>query len=100
MAIELANHIYRDGEGVPVVLMNAYPVDHRMWDVCAKALADFADLNDVPDFPIWAPDMAGLRRIPGAERRRFGPPHGERRVQRGVGSPGRSLRGPDQGRRL
>ena len=44
MAIELANHIYRDGEGVPVVLMNAYPVDHRMWDVCAKALADFADL--------------------------------------------------------
>ena len=59
MAIELANHIYRDGEGVPVVLMNAYPVDHRMWDVCAKALADFADLNDVPDFPIWAPDMAG-----------------------------------------
>ena len=30
MAIELANHIYRDGEGVPVVLMNAYPVDHRM----------------------------------------------------------------------
>ena len=52
MAIELANHIYRDGEGVPVVLMNAYPVDHRMWDVCAKALADFADLNDVPDFPI------------------------------------------------
>lgn len=50
MAIELANHIYRDGEGVPVVLMNAYPVDHRMWDVCAKALADFADLNDVPDF--------------------------------------------------
>lgn len=24
MAIELANHIYRDGEGVPVVLMNAY----------------------------------------------------------------------------
>ena len=33
MAIELANHIYRDGEGVPVVLMNAYPVDHRMWDV-------------------------------------------------------------------
>ncbi len=59
MAIELANDIYRDGEGVPVVLMNAYPVDHRMWDVCAKALADFADLNDVPDFPIWAPDMAG-----------------------------------------
>ena len=59
MAIELANHIYRDGEGVPVVLMNAYPVDHRMWDVCAKALADFADLEDVPPFPIWAPDMAG-----------------------------------------
>ena len=59
MAIELANHTYRDVEGAPEVLMNAYPVYHRMWDVCAKALADFADLNDVPDFPIWAPDMAG-----------------------------------------
>ena len=42
MAIELANHIYRDGEGVPVVLTERLPVDHRMWDVCAKALADFA----------------------------------------------------------
>jgi pimeloyl-ACP methyl ester carboxylesterase len=59
MAIELAQHVYRDGEGVPVVLINAYPVDHRMWDECAKALADFADLDDVPPFPIWAPDMAG-----------------------------------------
>ena len=99
MAIELANHIYRDGEGVPVVLMNAYPVDHRMWDVCAKALADFADLNDVPDFPIWlrtwpAPAHPRCRATP------IRAPHGERRVQRGVGSPGRSLRGPDQGRRL
>ena len=64
MAIELANHRYRDGEGVPVVLMNAYPVDHRMWDVCAKALADFADLEDVPPFPIWAPDMAGSGESP------------------------------------
>ncbi|MBT1165099.1 alpha/beta fold hydrolase [Bifidobacterium felsineum] len=64
MAIELANHIYRDGEGVPVVLMNAYPVDHRMWDVCAKALADLSYLNDVPPFPIWAPDMAGSGESP------------------------------------
>ena len=85
MAIELANHIYRDGEGVPVVLMNAYPVDHRMWDVCAKALADFADLNDVPDFPIWAPDMAGSGASPVPSDADSGP---------------RSLRGPDQGRRL
>lgn len=64
MAIELVNHVYREGEGVPVVLMNAYPVDHRMWDVCAKALADFADLDDVPPFPIWAPDMAGSGQSP------------------------------------
>ena len=73
MAIELANHIYRDGEGVPVVLMNAYPVDHRMWDVCAKALADFADLEDVPPFPIWAPDMAGSGESPGPREADFGP---------------------------
>lgn len=100
MAIELANHIYRDGEGVPVVLMNAYPVDHRMWDVCAKALADFARPERRAGLPDLGSGHGRLRRIPGAERRRFGPPHGERRVQRGVGSPGRSLRGPDQGRGL
>ncbi|KFI92031.1 alpha/beta hydrolase [Bifidobacterium saguini DSM 23967] len=69
MAIELVNHVYREGEGVPVVLMNAYPVDHRMWDVCAKALVDFSDLDDVPPFPIWAPDMAGsgASPVPSAE---------------------------------
>lgn len=30
MAIELVSHIYYDGEGVSVVLMNAYPMDHRI----------------------------------------------------------------------
>ena len=59
MAIELANHIYRDGEGVPVVLMNAYPVDHRMWDECAAALRDQAVKQGVKPFAIWAPDMPG-----------------------------------------
>ena len=59
MAIELANHIYRDGEGVPVVLMNAYPVDHRMWDECAEALEAAAVEHGVKRFPIWGPDMPG-----------------------------------------
>ena len=96
MAIELANHIYRDGEGVPVVLMNAYPVDHRMWDVCAKALADSADLNDVPDFPIWAPDMAGSGASPVPSDADSGP-----RMANGAYSEALDrLRGPDQGRRL
>ena len=59
MTIELHYNVYCEGEGLPVALVHGFPVDHRMWDVCAKALADFAALNAVPDFPIWSPVMAG-----------------------------------------
>ncbi|NMM93799.1 alpha/beta fold hydrolase [Bifidobacterium oedipodis] len=59
MTITLANHVYSEGEGAPVVLINAYPVDHRMWDDCAKALADEAKQNGMAPLTIWAPDMPG-----------------------------------------
>ncbi len=38
MTIELHNNVYCEGEGLPVVLVHGFPVDHRMWDECAEAL--------------------------------------------------------------
>lgn len=34
----LATYALRDGGGVPLVLLHAFPVDHRMWAACADAL--------------------------------------------------------------
>ena len=59
MTIELKNNVYRDGDGIPVVLVHGFPVDHRMWDQCAVALARTADEHGMRHFPIWAPDMPG-----------------------------------------
>lgn len=59
MAIELKNTVYCDGEGTPVVLVHGFPVDHRMWDACAKALERKTVEQGVKPFPIWAPDMPG-----------------------------------------
>ena len=59
MGIELKNTVYREGEGIPVVLVHGFPVDHRMWDQCAAALARICDEHGMTRFPIWAPDMPG-----------------------------------------
>ena len=37
MGIELKNTVYREGEGIPVVLVHGFPVDHRMWDQIGRA---------------------------------------------------------------
>lgn len=69
MGLELNNTIYRDGAGTPLVLVHAFPVDHRMWDECAAAIARLADEAGLEPFPIWAPDMPGAGRgpIPGLD---------------------------------
>ena len=59
MTIELHNNVYCEGEGVPVVLVHGFPVDHRMWDECAEALEAAAVEHGVKRFPIWGPDMPG-----------------------------------------
>ena len=59
--MELNTTIYREGEGLPVVLVHAFPIDHHLWDDCAAELiarADAAGLSN-PNFPLWAPDMPG-----------------------------------------
>ena len=53
MTIELHNNVYCEGEGLPVVLVHGFPVDHRMWDECAEALEAAAVEHGVKRFPIW-----------------------------------------------
>ena len=69
MTIELKNlknTVYRDGDGhtVPLVLVHAFPVDHRMWDDCAAEIIRQSDEAGLPQFAIWAPDMPGAGDAP------------------------------------
>ncbi|RSX53444.1 alpha/beta hydrolase [Bifidobacterium goeldii] len=57
--IELNNTVYCEGEGVPLVLVHAFPVDHRMWDGCAGRLIALAAAQGDAALTIWAPDMPG-----------------------------------------
>ncbi|MFT8356399.1 MAG: alpha/beta hydrolase [Bifidobacterium aquikefiri] len=68
MTMKIENTTYRDGFGIPLVLIHAFPIDHRMWDECAQAICDLSALNDVPPFSIYAPQMpgAGTSEIPTA----------------------------------
>lgn len=65
MVMALHNTVYAAGNGVPVVLVHGFPVDHRMWDECAARLRRFGQEAGV-EFPLWAPDMpgAGLSPVP------------------------------------
>ena len=29
MALTIENHVYREGEGIPLILVHGFPVDHR-----------------------------------------------------------------------
>ena len=64
MTLTIENHIYRDGEGIPLILVHGFPVDHRMWDRCATALMETTDAQGLAQFPIWAPDMPGAGASP------------------------------------
>lgn len=55
----LNNTVYATGEGTPLVLVHAFPVDHRMWDDCAEQIARQARETGEPAVTVWAPDMPG-----------------------------------------
>ena len=55
----LNNTVYATGEGTPLVLVHAFPVDHRMWDDCAEQIARQARETGDPAVTVWAPDMPG-----------------------------------------
>lgn len=62
--MRIATTSYRDGGSIPVVLLHAFPVDHRVWDDCAHALIEQADEQGFEPFPIYAPDMPGAGESP------------------------------------
>lgn len=59
MGISLHNTSYADGQGLPLVLVHGFPVDHHMWDECAQQIAHMSEHAGLEPFPIWAPDMPG-----------------------------------------
>ena len=59
MTMTIENHVLQDGEGTPLILVNAYPVDGRMWGACADEIRRQSRKAGMEPFPIWAPDMPG-----------------------------------------
>lgn len=64
MTMTIVNTEYRQGEGIPLVLVHAFPVDHRMWDRCVDCLISQGEERGLPVFPIYAPDMPGAGDCP------------------------------------
>ena len=48
----LNNTVYATGEGTPLVLVHAFPVDHRMWDDCAEQIARQARERVMAQHPV------------------------------------------------
>lgn len=68
--MEIVTSVYRDGQDgdIPVILLHAFPLDHRMWGRCAQELVRISEENH-EDFPVLAPDMpgSGMSPVPDAE---------------------------------
>ncbi len=60
----VVNHEYRAGSGTPLVLVHAFPIDHRMWDECAALIISRSARAGVVPFAVWAPDMPGAGMSP------------------------------------
>ena len=62
MTIDIHNTPYRvsgPDQGYPMVLINAFPVDHRMWDRCGREIVRMSEERGMDPFAVWAPDMPG-----------------------------------------
>ena len=93
MTIELHNNVYCEGEGIPVVLVHGFPVDHRMWNECADALKTTAAEHGMKQFPIWLPTCLAREKADSFRREQWRQRHGRRFLQR-FGPYGRRLRRP------
>lgn len=51
MALTIENHVYREGEGIPLILVHGFPVDHRMGPLRHRAHGDVrcAGVYAIPD---------------------------------------------------
>ncbi|BDR53441.1 hydrolase [Bombiscardovia nodaiensis] len=68
--MDIVNHVLSQGQGLPLVLLHAFPIDYRMWQECAQELVRQARESGLEPFPIYAPDMpgAGDSPVPSAEQ--------------------------------
>jgi pimeloyl-ACP methyl ester carboxylesterase len=56
--------VYAQGSGIPLVLLHAFPVDHRMWEECAELISAQVNESGGPALSILAPDMPGAGECP------------------------------------
>ena len=72
--MEIVTSVYREGNkgDIPVVLLHAFPVDHRVWDRCAQELIRISE-EEHENYPIFAPDMPGAGMSPLPEPGLTGP---------------------------
>jgi pimeloyl-ACP methyl ester carboxylesterase len=63
-SMEIFNHVLNVGHAIPVVLIHAFPVDHRMWIDCAQQLVQQCESAGLKPFSIYAPDMPGAGSSP------------------------------------
>lgn len=75
MTMTILETDYRSGcpDTVPVVLVHAFPVDHRVWDACAASLCEQGDAQGVPAFDVMALEMPGAGRCPIPDAGETGP---------------------------
>lgn len=62
--MNILNTVYAQGEGIPLILLHAFPVDHRMWDECARLITAKAEESGLAPVSVYAPDMPGAGECP------------------------------------
>lgn len=56
---------HRDGDGIPLVLVPAFPVEARMWDACARGILEqTTDGPALAAMPVLALEMPGSGSTP------------------------------------
>lgn len=62
--MDIINTVYAQGTGTPLVLLHAFPIDHRMWEETAELVGQGASEQGMEPVTIYAPDMPGAGACP------------------------------------
>ncbi|WP_241520078.1 alpha/beta fold hydrolase [Bifidobacterium catulorum] len=78
MTMTILKTAYRDVPSTadaptPVVLVHAFPVDHRVWDDCAAAICRLSDEQGLKPFGVYALEMPGAGHCPIPDAEQTGP---------------------------
>ncbi|WP_258185327.1 alpha/beta fold hydrolase [Bifidobacterium sp. UTCIF-39] len=60
-------------QGVPVVLVHAFPIDHRVWDECASVLCAISEGEQDRPFALYGLEMPGAGECPVPSAEQTGP---------------------------